>query len=245
VAVGVAGGLGAVAGADLGEHVVDVAFYRCLADEQVLGDLGVGQAGRDQGEDLGLAGGEAVGEGRRRGMRLGGLAWLVGGAGPSAAGDGLGLAGGDRLDQGLLDGRVQGRLAARYALQGLADLVGAGVLGEVAERAGAEGVDDRAVVGVGGKDHHLDLGMGGPQAAGGLHPVYPGHPQVHQDHVRPELGGEGQRLLAVRGGADHLDVGQQAEQHGQAFADDALVIGGQHADLGPGHAGARSRTRKP
>jgi hypothetical protein len=52
VAVGVADGLGAVAGADLGEHVVDVALYRCLADEQALGDLGVGQAGRDQGEDL-------------------------------------------------------------------------------------------------------------------------------------------------------------------------------------------------
>jgi hypothetical protein len=36
--------LGAVAGVDLGKQVVDVALDRSLADDETLGDLGVGEA---------------------------------------------------------------------------------------------------------------------------------------------------------------------------------------------------------
>ena len=62
VRVGVDDGLRAVAGADLGEDVVDVALDRRGADHEPLGDLGVGQALGDQAEHLDLARGEVVGQ---------------------------------------------------------------------------------------------------------------------------------------------------------------------------------------
>jgi hypothetical protein len=40
-------GLGAVACAGLGEHVVDVSLDGCGADDECGGDLGVGEAGGD------------------------------------------------------------------------------------------------------------------------------------------------------------------------------------------------------
>jgi len=49
--------------------------------------------------------------------------------------------------------------------------------------------------------------------------------QVEQDRVGLLLGHQGQRLLAVRGGADHVDAGQSAEQEHQALADAGLVVG--------------------
>jgi hypothetical protein len=54
VPVGVADGLGAVAGADLGQQVVDMALHRGLADDQAFRDLGVGQARRDERQHLRL-----------------------------------------------------------------------------------------------------------------------------------------------------------------------------------------------
>jgi hypothetical protein len=45
VPVRVTHGLGAVARADLRQHVVDVAFHRRLTDHETLGDLGVGFGG--------------------------------------------------------------------------------------------------------------------------------------------------------------------------------------------------------
>jgi len=50
VLVGVADRLGAVAGADLRQQVVDVALHRGLADHEAGRDLGVGQADGDEGE---------------------------------------------------------------------------------------------------------------------------------------------------------------------------------------------------
>ena len=58
VLVGVADGLGAVGGADFGVDVVDVGFDGCFADEELLGDFGVGVSGGELGEDFGFAGGE-------------------------------------------------------------------------------------------------------------------------------------------------------------------------------------------
>ena len=72
VRVGVVDRLGAVAGADLGEHVVDVGLDRRLADDERRRDLAVRQPGGDQREDLGLARGELVGQARRRAMAAAG-----------------------------------------------------------------------------------------------------------------------------------------------------------------------------
>ncbi len=43
------------------------------------------------------------------------------------------------------------------------------------------------------------------------------------------LGHQGQRLGAVRGGADHVDAGQSAKQQDQALADAGLVVGDDDA----------------
>src|SRR4029450_9222895 len=50
--------LGPVAGAELAHGPADVGLGRCRADDQLGGDLVVGQAGRDQAHDLALAVGE-------------------------------------------------------------------------------------------------------------------------------------------------------------------------------------------
>ena len=50
VLVGVADGLGAVAGAGLGEDPVDVRLDGGVAEVEAPGDLGVAQAGGEQGE---------------------------------------------------------------------------------------------------------------------------------------------------------------------------------------------------
>ena len=47
-----------------------------------------------------------------------------------------------------------------------------------------------------------------------------------------------QRLLPVRGGANHVDAGEPAEQQDEAFADAGLVVGHDDAQrCGPGGVG--------
>ena len=67
--IGEPDGLGAVAGACLGEDPVDVSLDRGVAQEETLGNLGVAQARGEEGEHLGLAGGEP----RRRWPTVAGL----------------------------------------------------------------------------------------------------------------------------------------------------------------------------
>src|SRR5260370_13435345 len=74
--VGIADGLGAIAGARLGEDPVDVGFHGGVADVKALRDLGVAEAGREPVEHFGFAGGEPAGRVRSTcvwasGMRLG------------------------------------------------------------------------------------------------------------------------------------------------------------------------------
>jgi hypothetical protein len=56
--------LNAVAQAELGEHAGDVGLDRRAGDHEPVGDLGVGEAARDQLEDLELARGELLQLGR-------------------------------------------------------------------------------------------------------------------------------------------------------------------------------------
>ena len=89
---------------------------------------------------------------------------------------------------------------------GLGDVGPVGVLGEVAPRPGFEGVDDRGVVGVGGKDHDSDLWVMPAELAGGLDPVQDRHPQIEQDRVRAGLPDDVQGFLPVGRRADDLDA---------------------------------------
>ena len=73
----------------------------------------------------------------------------------------------DGADQVLLDRGVDGGLAAGDPLECFADFVGAGVFGEVSAGAGAQRVDDGAVIGVGGEHEHFDAGVMVAETAGG------------------------------------------------------------------------------
>lgn len=72
VLVGADDCLGAVAGVDLGEEVVDVALDGAFGDDESLGDLAVGKTGGDEGEHFGFSGGEPIGERRKRWLALSG-----------------------------------------------------------------------------------------------------------------------------------------------------------------------------
>ena len=48
--------------------------------------------------------------------------------------------------------------------------------------------------------------------------------QVEQDRVGPVLGYEPERLLAVRGRADHVDAREPAEEQDQALAHAGLIV---------------------
>jgi hypothetical protein len=51
-------------------------------------------------------------------------------------------------------------------LERLANLFGSGVFGQITSGAGAQGIDDRAVIGVGGEHEDLDVGAMLAKAAG-------------------------------------------------------------------------------
>ena len=80
-----------------------------------------------------------------------------------------------------------------------------GVLGEKTASAGAEGLDDAVIVGVGGQDDHFRRGAALGEAAGGFDSVAAGHAQVHQDDVGVQLLDKRERFLAVTGTTRTLD----------------------------------------
>ncbi len=57
-----------------------------------------------------------------------------------------------------------------------------------------------------------------------------GHADVHQHDGRVEARGLLDRLEAVAGLGDHVDVGLAGEQQAEAGADHRLVVGDEHAD---------------
>jgi hypothetical protein len=107
---------------------------------------------------------------------------------------------------------AEDRQAAGCRTQRLGDVRAVGVLGEVAARAGVQGVQDGVVVGVRGEHHDGDVRVLGGQPAGRADAVEDGHVQVEQDRVGIVRGHQVQGLLPVRGGACHLDAGQATEQ---------------------------------
>ena len=98
----------------------------------------------------------------------------------------------------------------------------------------------RGAVGERGEHEHVRLLLG-EDLARGLDPVHARHVEVHQHDVGLELLGLLDRLGAVGGGADELDVLEPADQAAEAVADDAVVVGEQDAD----HRGTSSVTVVP
>ena len=97
--------LHAVAQVELLEDASDVGLHGSVADDELGGDLGVGEAARDQGEDLELAAGELLEAGGRLGCGCGADELLD---------QSLGDAGGDQGVAGGDDAHGRDELLGRY-----------------------------------------------------------------------------------------------------------------------------------
>ena len=186
-------------------------------------DLGVGEPARDQLEDLELARGQLVEAGRRLGDRGRDL--------------------GELLDQAARDRGRQQRLAARHDADALGELLGRDVLEQEAAGARAQRLVDVLVEVEGGQHDHPHRRVvvaRGDDAAGRLDAVELGHADVHQHDVGLQPARHVDRLHAVDGLADHLDVVLGVEDHLEAGADERLVVGDHDAHA---HAVASSGSR--
>ena len=81
----------------------------------------------------------------------------------------------------------------------------------------------------GGQDHHLGVALL-DQPPARLHPVQPGHADVHEHHVGTEPAGLLDGLEAVGSLPDDLEVLLGLEHQAQAPAHHRFVVGEQQAD---------------
>ena len=81
-------------------------------------------------------------------------------------------------------------VARRHRTDGRRQLGGRHVLEQEAAGPEAQGGEGVLVEVEGGQDEHPRRGGLGHHPPGGLDPVHPRHPHVHQDHVGPQLGGQ-------------------------------------------------------
>ncbi|CAM5367528.1 hypothetical protein SDIAM26S_02855 [Streptomyces diastaticus subsp. diastaticus] len=183
-----------------------------LGEDEVGGDLAVGEALGDEDHHLALPAGEPV----QSGVPGGG-----GRVGEHRREPVEEAARGRRRDHGVtaVHGTDRGeQFGRRNVLEhepaGTGPEAGEGVLVQVE----------------GGQDQHLRRVLGGADPPGGLHPVQARHPHVHQHHVD---GGGPQhldRLGAVARLPDHLHVRLGREHHAEAGAQKRLVVHEHHAD---------------
>jgi hypothetical protein len=116
------------------------------------------------------------------------------------------------------------------------------VLEQEAARAGAQRSVHVLVEVEGGEHEHARrVFVSVDDLAGRLDAVHVRHADVHQHHIRIELAGERDRLGAVCGLADDLDVGFGAQDHPEAAAHKLLVVREQDANR---HARAEPSGRR-
>ena len=150
------------------------------------------------------------------------------------------------LDQTSPDRRVERRLPGRDRADRTAELDSTRVFREVAAGTGAEGSDDRLVVGEGREHEHGDLGVGAHDERGGLGTRESGHAEVHQHDVGAHRVGEADRRRPVGGLPHDLEALDERQQRDEAVADDCLVVGDEDPDGGahrPTPAGSSATTR--
>src|SRR5659263_675445 len=156
------------------------------ADEQMLRDLDVGEALHDEREDLVFALRECV---ELSGVRSADL-----------------RARRELIDEASRHARCEQRVAAGNDTDGLCKLRGVRVLQQKATGPHAERLVDVLVGVEGGQYEYARRGVGATlleDAASGLQPVHHGHADVHEHHIRSELAGFQDGLLAVFGLANH------------------------------------------
>jgi len=141
---------------------------RSFGDSQSPADLLVGQALRDQPQHLELASTEALACRRRC-----------------------------RWQQRPRDSSVQRGVPQRSRPDGGEHIACVAVLEEVANSTGRQCVSHPFLVSKGRQHHDVDLWVPLQDSSGRLDPPDARHGQVHQDHVRQQVAGHGDRLLTA------------------------------------------------
>ena len=86
------------------------------------------------------------------------------------------------------------------------------------------------------------------QGAQNLEAIALRHKQIQQQHLWMMVLHQAQRLFAIGGRADHIEVGLGLQQGGQRLAQDRMIVGNDYRNLvahshqlrcRPGHAGVR------
>jgi hypothetical protein len=107
----------------------------------------------------------------------------------------------------------------------------------MARRTDPQGLEEVLLVVVDGEEHHLDLFVATGQLLADVEAAGALEPDVEEDDVGPEIGGEAQRLVGLGGGPDDLDPVALGRQHrDQALQYDLVVVDQQEA-----HGPARTR----
>src|SRR6476646_2993145 len=120
--------------------------------------------------------------------------------------------------------RIERRFAAGGCVDAANELLGLGVLQQIADGAGAQRLDDPLPVHERGQDDHLDAGSLGRDPAGRLDASDAGHREVHEHDVGSLLDAERDGCLAVADGADDLEIGMRTEQRHEPVSDDGVVV---------------------
>jgi uncharacterized membrane protein YbhN (UPF0104 family) len=220
--------LGPVTRLELQEQPAHVRLRGRGAEVQPLGDLPVGPAPGHQREHLSLTAGKDVEAGRRRPVAVRAAHEFT----DELAGDARceqRVAGGHDPDPGQ---QVGGRRVFEQEAAGASPQRGVDVLVEIE----------------GGKDEHLDVpGLPGPaDQPGSFQPVQVRHPDVHEDDIGLCLPRQRDRLGAVAGLTDDLEVRRGVNEHAETAAYEGLVVGHDNADHPATLAtGKQARTRKP
>ena len=192
-------------------------------DDELGGDLGVGQATREQPQHVVLAGGQP-GQGRRLMGRPGELLDQPAGA----------------------DGREK-RVTGMHGPDGGDQLGRRRGLEQEPGSAGPERIHDVVIEVECRQHHHAGRGELRKQPPGGLDPVQHRHADVHQHEVGPGPERALDGLAPVGCLGDDLDIGLGVEDEPEAAAHERLVVGEQdadHADAGV-PSGSRARTVNP
>ena len=197
---------------------VDMGFDGRLAEEEVGGDLLVGQTARDSSKHVDLALGQG-GQHRPRRLSWCGAAYEV-------------------LDETAGDARGQERVAGVNLPDGVHQPVGGSSL---EQEPGCPGLESRVdvLLRIEGRQHEDPRSCPGVvEPAGRPDPVEPRHPDVHEDHVRVRLQAGRDRLVPIFGLTDDGYSGLALEDEPEAGAHERLVVG----DDDPNGAG-RARRR--
>ena len=201
-----------VARADLRHRAVDVRLGGERRQVEAFRDLVVAQPVRDELDDLALARGE-------RGERL-------------RVDDGADLDVEHLRDEGAGRLRREQRLPRGDRPDAVEQRRRPDALAEEPAGARAQGGQDVLVHLEGRQDDDLDVGelrVGGDPLGRG-DPVDPGHPDVHQHHVRAGPAHRVDRVGAVADLADDLHVVRGADEGGEPRPDELLVVDDEHAD---------------